>query len=171
MQQAQACHLEWWRRRCRQAWPTPRSAEQATKFSPQPTRSGRKTDMPQIATSRVRSADTRRNSRQSTSPAAFSQQRTGHGQGPVAPPARWHVTAARWHGRPLTRWARYTAGVASDPGRPVRPRSEGRRSPTRSSLAGPVVPSSTSVATSATRPRESRARLRSTSKAVTASSR
>jgi hypothetical protein len=67
--------------------------------------------------------------------------------------------------------AGYTAGLVSGPGRPFRPRAEERRSPTRSSLAGPVVPPSISVATSATRRRESRARLRSTSKAVTASRR
>lgn len=35
--------------------------------------------MPQIATSRMRSADTRRNSRQSIAPAALLQQRTGNG--------------------------------------------------------------------------------------------
>jgi hypothetical protein len=122
-----------WEYRCGQAWSQPRSAAQETKFPPRSARCSRKTGTPQIATSKVRSADTRRNSRKSTAPAAFLQTANGR---------------------------RRAGGL----------RSYRRRSPSRSAVARSGAPSSISVATSATRRRESRARLRSKSKAVTASS-
>ena len=142
--------------RCRNFWPGQaylqpalHSAEKGN-VPPRPAHPARETDMPQTATSRgaIR----------------------GH-TAELGAIYRALCLPAKQQGELLPRGASYTAGLVSGPGRPFRPRAEERRSPTRSSLAGPVVPPSISVATSATRRRESRARLRSTSKAVTASRR